>query len=609
MMYVGYVCVCVYVSHPTVHPHSSVSSTPGPSHLGTALYRAPEQELSSISRRGEGGGGGGGGSSSSVSRKGYNEKADLFSLGVVLFEMGHPPFQTGMERLLTLRKLREKAELPAEFATGSSALRQIVLWLVHADPDKRPSAAQLLASPLLPPRADTDSSYLKEITRALWKPNSSSSSSSSASSEILSVLFDQPIAAAADTKSKPSSPADEQQSSSLSLTSVSFDIDVLENYSRLLLPRSILSSSEETSKQHHHQHHHQQHHHHHHVESVRGVCSLRYLAALKDIAKSTFRRHGAVEFRPKLLELRSSSSSGPGSTRRGSWNPLVDDNTSKQLQYMDCTGKIIHLETNLITQFAKVAAFAQVQRSQRFAIDGVYVPHGAAAAAGGHPLVLEEAAFDTVLLCPDTVGSGVGVGEGPGAATAAVAMQDDSLVFAEVEAVTAAIEFMMCGELQAFLPDCVLRLNDPRLLDSILELCGWQEAEAEAGESSSSTRGHHNHRSSSSSSSAKRNLSISSVEKESLLRLLSLAADGVLSPSEMSAAVADTTASWHSKPSLKPFVKRITPFLSVLCSCAPNHHHHHHHHRRMNPNPLHLLEALEQVLLAFAGMLELHSSD
>jgi len=514
--------------------------------IGTALYRAPEQEFS---RKGEGG-------ASSVGRKGYNEKADLFSLGVVLFEMGHAPFLTGMERLLTLRKLREKAELPAEFATGSAALRQIVQWLVHADPDKRPSAAQLLASPLLPPRADTDSSYLKEITRALWKPNSCCSSTAAAS-EILSVLFDQP------NPNTKSSPLDEQ---SLSL-SVSFDIDVLENYSRLLLPRSISSSSsEETSKQH-------RHHHHDHVEMVRvrGVCSLRYLAAVKDIAKSTFRRHGAVEFRPKLLDLRSSD--GTNSMRRGSWNPLVDYR-SKQLQYMDCTGKIIHLETNLITQFAKLAAFAQVHRSQRFAIDGVYVPHGtaAAAAAGGHPLVSEEAAFDTVLLCPDVAAEGAGTG-----AAAAAAMQD-SLLFAGVEAVTAAIEFM--GELQAFLPDCVLRLNDPRLLDSILELCGWQEKSESGG--SNSSRSHHH---SSSAAQSRRNFSISSIEKESLLRLLSLAADGVLSPSEMSAALADTTAAWHSTP----FLKRITPFLGVLCF-PPAHHRNH---------PLHVLESLEQVLHCF----------
>jgi len=441
----------------------------------------------------------------------------MFSLGVVVFEMCHAPFQTGMERLLTLRKLREKAELPAEFASGRSSLRQIVQWLIDPDPDKRPSAMQLLSSPLLPPRADTDSSYLKEITTALWKPNSS------AAGEILSVLFDQPPGT---TKS---SPPDEQ---SLSL-SLSFDIDVLENYSRLLIPRSMLTPSEGEGTNKHH-------------AETRDVSTLRYLAAVRGIAKKTFRQHGAVEFRPKLLELRSADS-----MRRGSWNPLLTVDEMKQLQYMDCTGKIVHLETNLISQFAKLAAFAQVQRFQRFAIDGVYVPRrsdgvfGEGHGATGHPSVAEEAAFDTVLLCTDDGST--------------------SLLFADVEAVTAAIEFI--SELQVFLPDCVLRLNDPRLLDSIIELCGWQE----------SRTGTRNHR-----SSTEKKFSISSKEKESLLRLLSLAADGVLSPSEMSAVMRETTAVWNAKP----FLKRITPFLSVLClppaDCT-------------NRNPTQLLDALEKV--------------
>ncbi len=41
--------------------------------VGTTFYRAPEQE------RGE---------------SAYNVKADIFSLGVIIFEMFHPPFET-----------------------------------------------------------------------------------------------------------------------------------------------------------------------------------------------------------------------------------------------------------------------------------------------------------------------------------------------------------------------------------------------------------------------------------------------------------------------------------------------------------------------------------
>ena len=36
----------------------------------------------------------------------YNVQADMYSLGIILFEMFHPPFETYMERSETLAKLR-----------------------------------------------------------------------------------------------------------------------------------------------------------------------------------------------------------------------------------------------------------------------------------------------------------------------------------------------------------------------------------------------------------------------------------------------------------------------------------------------------------------------
>lgn len=50
--------------------------------VGTALYTAPE-----ISQR------------SSSSGIVYNQKVDLYSLGVIFFEMCYPPLATGMERI------------------------------------------------------------------------------------------------------------------------------------------------------------------------------------------------------------------------------------------------------------------------------------------------------------------------------------------------------------------------------------------------------------------------------------------------------------------------------------------------------------------------------
>ena len=67
--------------------------------IGTAMYRAPEQEYRPKQ------------SNSSSADKGYDDKADMFSLGVILFKMCHPPFGTGMERLLVMKRLREERML------------------------------------------------------------------------------------------------------------------------------------------------------------------------------------------------------------------------------------------------------------------------------------------------------------------------------------------------------------------------------------------------------------------------------------------------------------------------------------------------------------------
>lgn len=37
----------------------------------------------------------------------YNEKVDIYSLGIIFFEMCHPPLSTGMERVKILNALRQ----------------------------------------------------------------------------------------------------------------------------------------------------------------------------------------------------------------------------------------------------------------------------------------------------------------------------------------------------------------------------------------------------------------------------------------------------------------------------------------------------------------------
>lgn len=55
--------------------------------MGTTLYVAPELT---------------GNASKSV----YNQKVDMYTLGIILFEMVQPPFDTSMERAQTIMALR-----------------------------------------------------------------------------------------------------------------------------------------------------------------------------------------------------------------------------------------------------------------------------------------------------------------------------------------------------------------------------------------------------------------------------------------------------------------------------------------------------------------------
>ncbi|KAK7504545.1 hypothetical protein BaRGS_00004031 [Batillaria attramentaria] len=92
--------------------------------VGTRTYAAPEQMKGTV----------------------YDGKCDMYSLGVILFEMCRL-FKTGMERVKTLEGLRE-GKMPEEFVSKWKHQAEAVQRLTHSNPSDRPTTHDLLNSHL-----------------------------------------------------------------------------------------------------------------------------------------------------------------------------------------------------------------------------------------------------------------------------------------------------------------------------------------------------------------------------------------------------------------------------------------------------------------------------
>ncbi|KAA0183696.1 hypothetical protein HAZT_HAZT006915 [Hyalella azteca] len=107
--------------------------------------------------------------SSSSSKARYSSKFDLYSLGIIFFEMTYVLPKSGSERHELMIKVRKpEVLLPPEFEEHRYvSKRQILLNLLNHDPTKRPSTSELLKSELLPPLTIEEQHFREQLQKSL----------------------------------------------------------------------------------------------------------------------------------------------------------------------------------------------------------------------------------------------------------------------------------------------------------------------------------------------------------------------------------------------------------------------------------------------------------
>ena len=116
------------------------------SKIGTRLYCSPEQEIGGID---------------------YDERTDVYSLGIIFFELWHP-FRSSFERIEQISKLKE-GTVPGRFAESHPRQWRLITQMVKKNVFDRPTATSVLQSDLLPPRMEDD--FLNDALRVVANPN------------------------------------------------------------------------------------------------------------------------------------------------------------------------------------------------------------------------------------------------------------------------------------------------------------------------------------------------------------------------------------------------------------------------------------------------------
>lgn len=123
--------------------------------IGTSVYASPEQLNGSV----------------------YDEKSDIYSLGIVLFELFYP-IKTQMERSRVLSDLKQSKHFPTDFLKRYPKEAALIWCCLSSDPSTRPSADEILDSELLDQdleehflRISEDNEDLRELLRMQFEDN------------------------------------------------------------------------------------------------------------------------------------------------------------------------------------------------------------------------------------------------------------------------------------------------------------------------------------------------------------------------------------------------------------------------------------------------------
>lgn len=138
--------------------------------IGTAYYSAPEVR--------------------SAAHGMYSTKVDMYSLGIIFFEMCYLPMM-GMQKADVIGQLRRpKPVLPKDFKPAEKSMTEIVLSLISQSPKDRPYSAELLKSGKLPVQMESET--IRRTLAGLADPNSPYYR------KMLSTLFTHPVEATKD---------------------------------------------------------------------------------------------------------------------------------------------------------------------------------------------------------------------------------------------------------------------------------------------------------------------------------------------------------------------------------------------------------------------------